>query len=154
MTQEVIVYDPTVVDQVIALLRNEHSQAVARAGNRLNDARALAIRGDIEPVSSAWSNDDRFWVRSQYSAHRYQVTTGKRPTCDCPDFARTRTACKHIWAVSIVCQARFRFGYVPSLEQELRECAEEDDGVADDAGDEDVVAYAIQEVEGDAQHHF
>jgi hypothetical protein len=151
MTQDIVIYDPAVVDQVIALLRTEHGAAVARAGRKLDDARALAIRGDIEPVSSAWSDDDRFWVRSQYSSHRYQVTTDKPPTCDCPDFASTHKACKHIWAVSIVCQARFRFGFVPSLE--VQELAAADDGVADYSGDDDVVARAIQEVERYAHHY-
>jgi hypothetical protein len=146
MTQEVIVYDPAMVDQVIAEYRTKHSHAVAKAGNRLEDARTLAIRGAIEPLSGEWSNDDRFWVRSQYSEHRYLVTTGSHPMCDCPDFARTNTPCKHIWAVSIVCQVRFQHGYAPSLEQEMQEYAEEVDTIEDDAEDGDVVSRAIQEM--------
>lgn len=152
MSDDMHWYDPTIIDQAIALLRTEHARAVAQAGSLLDAARALALAGSIEPVSGDWSNADRFWVRAQHSDQSYQVTTGKQPTCDCPDFARAHTACEHIWAVSIVCLARFRFGSVLALAQEMREYAE-DEGIDDDAWDDDVVARAIQEMEEEARHY-
>ena len=153
MTQEVIVYEPAVVDQVIAALRTEHRPAVAKAGKRLDDARILAIRGDLEPLSGDWTNTGRLWVRSQNTEHRYLVTTSRPPTCDCPDFAKTHRPCKHIWAVSIVCQARLRYGYVPAMEQEMREYAAVEAGAENDTEDGDVVSRAIQDMEDYVQSH-
>ncbi len=153
MTQEVIVYDPAVVDQVIAMLRSEHSQAVAKAGSQLHNARTLAIYGAVEPLSGEWFNDDRFWVSTGPAVHRYMVTTGSHPTCDCPNFVTTHTPCEHIWAVSIVCIVRFRHSGVSSPAHELQEDAESETSPKDDAEGGDVVARAIQDMEAYAQSY-
>lgn len=157
MSYELILYDPAVVDRAVTLLRTEHSAAVARSSRGLDEARELAIRGDIEPVSGAWSTTDRFWVHAQHSEHRYQVTTGSNPRCDCPDFDRTKIACKHIWAVNILCLVRFRIGYVPALEQEAEAVAGNDEDDVQDRNSEadpdeaDVIGRAIQDLEDYAQ---